>query len=617
MAETVSLARDSRPLVDEHAGPPRAGLEPLAPTRRRAAALGRLGQLARLVRTAQFIPRRQLAARARFMALSRFYDLTPAWPIVRARRHAAGARAADPLPHLPLEVVISDDLADVHRRAAALVRGCFAFLGLEADFSAGMRWTDRAASPLWLFNLHYLGAVRDLVVAGRGDAARWLLASWCVAFRSRWHRVAWHPYPASLRLSNLCLAAGVARRFEALGSGTADLVATHAAFLLQHLEYDLRGNHLLENAFALLLASRSLHGSLAHECDATARRVLAEELPEQILPDGAHFELSPMYHVMVLHRLLQATALLGTADPLIRDVVAPAVSRMITFLHGTLCPDGDIPLLGDSARGFAPAPRRLFEVASQLGFVSERPPDSHLTSFPHAGLYVLRSDRLWSILDAGPVCPAYLPGHGQADSLTLELWSDGACVVGDPGVHEYTGPERAWNRSSRAHSTVTIDDRDTSEVYGSFRVGGRARIEGVLTSPNGVTATVVPYGVAARITRQVRFCEASGDSLEIVDTATIPAGRTARSRLHLHPTITVVDRPSADERVVLLRSPRGYVRVHADQPLRLERGRASRHFGELQPTLILVQDLRSSAGSGHVASRFEITPVPRGVGRAR
>lgn len=289
---------------------------------------------------------------------------------------------------------------------------------------------------------------------------------------------------------------------------------------------------------------------------------------------------------------------------------------MIAFLHGTLCPDGDIPLLGDSARGFAPAPRRLFEVAAQLGFASEEPQASGLRSFPHAGLYVLRSDRLWSILDAGPVCPAYLPGHGQADSLTLELWSDGACIVGDPGVHEYTGPERAWNRSSRAHSTVTVDDRDTSEVYGSFRVGGRARIEGVLTAPDGVTATVIPHGVAARITRQLRFCDASGHSLEILDTATIPSGRTARSRLHLHPAVTVVDGLSANECVVLLRSPRGYVQVRADHPLRLERGRASRRFGEVQPTLILVQDLQPSSGSAHVASRFEITPLPRGVSTA-
>ena len=611
MAETASLVRDLLALVDEHTGALRDASQPLAPPP--AASLNRLGHLTRLIRTAQFIPRRQLAARARFMALRRFYDFRPTWPIVQARRRAAETRAADSLPRLPLEVVLSDDPAEVHRRAAALVRGRFAFLGLEADFSAGMRWTERAASPLWLFNLHYLGAVRDLVVAGRVDAARWLLASWCVAFRSRWHRVAWHPYPVALRLSNLCLAAGVAGRFEALGSTTAELVATHAAFLLQHLEYDLRGNHLLENAFALLLASRWLQGSLAHECDATARHLLTTELPEQILPDGAHFELSPMYHVMVLHRLLQATALLGTSDPLIRDVVAPAVSRMITFLRGTLCPDGDIPLLGDSARGFAPAPRWLFEVAEHLGFASEEPPDSGLRTFPHAGLHVLHSDRLWSILDAGPVCPRYLPGHGQADSLTIELWSDGACIVGDPGVHEYTGPERVWNRSSRAHSTVTVDDRDTSEVYGSFRVGGRARIEGVITAPNGVTATVIPYGVAARITRQLRFCDALGHSLEIVDRATIPSACTARSRLHLHPAVTVVEGPSADQCVVLLRSPRGYVQVRADHALRLERGRASRRFGELQPTLILVQDLHPSAGSVEVASRFEITALSRTI----
>ena len=39
------------------------------------------------------------------------------------------------------------------------------------------------------------------------------------AFGARWDRVAWHPYPVSLRLANLCFAAGHLGGFDALAPG--------------------------------------------------------------------------------------------------------------------------------------------------------------------------------------------------------------------------------------------------------------------------------------------------------------------------------------------------------------------------------------------------------------
>ena len=564
--------------------------------------------LLRLMRTAREIPIPQLAARLRSMALQPLYRRLPALPIQRARRAAAGTRAAEPLPSLLPQLALPVAGETLTERAALLAAGRFAYLGREADFTGGIRWRDPQASPLWAFNLHYLGALADLVFAGHTEAAQRVLASWAAAYRDRWDSVAWHPYPVSLRLINLCVAAGHAGRFDTLGDRTLELASTHAAYLLRHLEYDLRGNHLLENACALLFAARFLHGALATQCEAVARRLLLTEVREQVLPDGAHFELSPMYHAIVLHRLLQVTSLLGGNDPLVRGTLAPAVSRMTGFLRGILCPDGDIPLLGDSVREYAPHPSLLFDLAARLGVPSCAPPDDGITSFNNSGLHVIRTERLWAVFDAGSVCPAYLPGHGQADSLTVEVWCDGACIVGDPGVHEYTGPQRAWGRSSRAHSTLTIDDADTSEVYGSFRVGGRARVTGVGTEPHAVTATLEPFGASARMVRSVRLIE--GGALEIVDSASVPPGTVVRSRLHLHPAVELVEPPSSDAHSVLLRSPAGYVRISAQHPLHLEPGRASRRYGMIEPTTILVQELQCSRETApSVAGRFLLQPL--------
>src|SRR6185436_15672705 len=99
-------------------------------------------------------------------------------------------------------------------------------------------------------------------------------------------------------------------------------------------------------------------------------------------------------------------------------------------------------------------------------------------------------------------------------SLTVEVWVNGLCVIADPGVFDYTGPERAWGRSSRAHSTVTLGDRDTSEVHGSFRVGGRAEVTSVGIAETGdeVVASVRPFGSRELLSRSVRLY---GDSLTI------------------------------------------------------------------------------------------------------
>lgn len=573
---------------------------------------------ARTLRTARPIPPRQLAERARTLLRRRLYALRPAAPVAEARTAAEGLVAARP-PRLPDPWLAPWGTEPLRARAEDLARGRFTFLRRTVEFpprgplarspadprasrgscgeaSLGIDWDAPGTSLLWRYQLQYLGPVLDLALAGRDAAARDVLASWIARHGDRWDPVAWHPYPVAVRVTNLCLAAGVLGAFEALGADAARTVAVQSAHLAAHLEHDVRGNHLLENLFALLVASRSFGGPLAAEFDRAARAGLAVEVPEQVLPDGGHFELSPMYHSHVLHRLLGVAHLLGGEDALVREVVGPAVVRMRAFLAGILCPDGEIPILGDSARGFAPP------AATLLGDVRPEATPG-VRSFPDSGLHVVRSPRIWAILDAGPVCPAYLPAHGQADTLTVEVWCDGACVVGDPGVFDYSGPERSWGRSSRAHSTVTVEDRDTSEVYASFRVGGRATVPFVEARPHEVTAAMVPFGGDARFTRIV---QARGDgALRIVDDGRVRPGRTARSRLHLHPGVGV-DPCAAGAREVTVRTSRGRVRIVAAHPLRLEAGRASREFGLLEPTTLLVQDLLREEGRDDVHGEFTI-----------
>ncbi len=525
-----------------------------------------LRRLARDLRTARRIPLAQLRARARFVALRRRYARNPEQPL-DAARDAARRTGPPPLGPMRRDVVAPEGPAAVEARAAAYAGGRFEYLGVARDLGFPPTFDVADASPLWEYQLQYLGSVLDLALTGRGAAARAVLDAWRARHEARWERVAWHPYPASLRLANLVHAASALGSWDALGDGAGELAALHAAYVAAHLEEDVRGNHLLENLRALTLAGRG----------AAHRAQLATELAEQVLPDGGHFERSAMYHVIVLHDLLQIAAVLpGVCDD--------AVRRMGAWLATVLCPDDEIPLLGDSARGFAPPARAVLAAAGS----GDGAPRAGVTHLADSGVAVLRDATTWALVDVGPICPEYLPAHGQSDTLSFEAWLRGVCVVTDPGLCEYTGPERAWGRSARAHSTLTVDDRDASEVYDSFRVGGRERLTGVAADDRAVRATLEPWGVTARLTRRVAL--RPGGGLVIEDAAAAPAGSVVRARLHLAPDARVVGFDD-DARVARLATPRGAAVVRCTSPLRTEPGRRSPRFGVVEPTTILVAEL--------------------------
>ncbi|MFM8732514.1 MAG: heparinase II/III-family protein, partial [Phycisphaerales bacterium] len=59
----------------------------------------------------------------------------------------------------------------------------------------------------------------------------------------------------------------------------------------------------------------------------------------------------------------------------------------------------------------------------------------------------------------------------------------GRRLVINSGTSEYrTGPERQRQRGTPAHTTVSIDGQDSSEVWGGFRVARRARPFGLAVS---------------------------------------------------------------------------------------------------------------------------------------
>ena len=74
-------------------------------------------------------------------------------------------------------------------------------------------------------------------------------------------------------------------------------------FLRGRLEFHLLANHLLENAFALYIGGLITNEDVFIK---EGKKLLVRELKEQVLEDGMHYERSPMYHLIILERLLDA-----------------------------------------------------------------------------------------------------------------------------------------------------------------------------------------------------------------------------------------------------------------------------------------------------------------------
>ena len=84
------------------------------------------------------------------------------------------------------------------------------------------------------------------------------------------------------------------------------------------------------------------------------------------------------------------------------------------------------------------------------------------------------------IVDVGPLgCPVS-SGHGHADLLSVQCVVFGDPCLVDAGTGCYT-PEPGWRnyfRSTAAHSTVRVDQRDHAEPAGPFRWHSRPRRDG-------------------------------------------------------------------------------------------------------------------------------------------
>ncbi len=402
---------------------------------------------------------------------------------------------------------------------------------------------------LWKMHLHLMEYLEGL---DDEDVAR-TVADWIASnppYRRGYWLYDWNSFSVSIRCVVWMqqLAARGTRIPQPVRRRMLGSLAAQLRFLAANLELDIGGNHLIKNIKALLWAGAFFRGAEAAEWARRGRELLQRELPEQILPDGMHYERSVSYHAQVFADLLECQHVLTNGPD--RAAVEEALDRMSQVLADMTHPDGGPSLFNDAGLHSAYSTTECLAAWTAAGGRDSTPRSSF--ALPDAGYFGVHDGASFFLADCGPIAPDHLPAHGHGDILAFEWTLRGQRIVVDAGVFEYAaGAARQEARSTRAHNTLTVADADQCEFWSSFRVGRRAHVEvrRIELRPAAFTLEGSHDGfrVLSGSPRHRRRIDAAAERVEVSDVVEGGVGQPVVARLLLHPDCRSVRVPGGVE----------------------------------------------------------------------
>ena len=419
----------------------------------------------------------------------------------------------------------------------------FTFLNQSVKFSEKIDWEYADKGKLWANHLSYFDyLMQEDMSKARGSALMYLMIGHLPK-----SSIAKTPYSISLRGINWIK---FISKHEITRKTVDRYLYCQYRILLDNIAYDRMGNHLLENGFSMLFGAYYFKG---YELFNEAKIILTKELYEQVLPDGGHFQLSPMYHQLMLNRILDGYNLMKNNDVYhdakLKELLRNCAEKMLGWLQEITYDNGEIPCLNDSTFGVAPSTKELFEYADRLGIQARE------ITLKDSGYRRFKQANMEGVIDVGNIGPDYQTTHSHSDTFNFELLFDQKAFIVDTGVSTYSSNNiRLKERSTFSHNTVRVEGEDQTEVYGAFRVGRRAKVTVVKDEPNHVVAHHNGYKRMG-IIHQREFI-VKEDKLVLMDDLIheLDEVRKVSSFLHFHPSCTISsveeDKVIVDDKII-------------------------------------------------------------------
>ncbi|MGY0219462.1 heparinase II/III family protein [Endozoicomonadaceae bacterium StTr2] len=480
--------------------------------------------------------------------------------------HKLSKTTIDTTPAPELRVARAD-LTSPARMKASLVAAkngalTFNFLNQRNSIATPQDWNNPDVDKLWLYNLHYFDDLNAKDYPARTEHHDVYITKW-INENAAPQGNGWEPYPLSLRMVNWVkwfLSAQQTKPFWI------DSLALQARVLMQRLEHHLLGNHLFANAKALVFVGLYFKGDEAERWLNKGIAILDREILEQVLKDGGNFELTPMYHSIMLMDMLDLINISRVyKHPALEKRIptwVEVVEKMVDWLKVMCHPDKEISFFNDAAMGIAPTPEDLIKYAGKLQIEPAQSSLKNIHQLKKSGYIRLENDHAVALLDVAKVGPDYIPGHAHADSLSFELSLFGQRILVNSGTSCYgLGTERLRQRGTAAHNTVIIDNQDSSEVWSGFRVARRAYPANLKVDSDNleVSCEHTGYRWLKNKPRHQRHWKLETNQLIVTDIIT-GSYSSALAYLHLHPDIKakkdnkMISLQLPDSKIVLIRS---------------------------------------------------------------
>lgn len=325
--------------------------------------------------------------------------------------------------------------------------------------------------------------------------------------------------------------------------------------LMANQEKHLLGNHYFEDLKTLMIAGIAFgeHRNVKKYLDRFRR-----EIKRQILKDGMHFERSFMYHKIIMEDILRVFLALRQENGYERyleqleSVLARMLSCTVSFEGGLK----RVPLFNDAGNNEAKTAEALQKGIERHIRCSGRKGNTDLGNadlenmnlenmnlentdlgntelfeLPDAGYYKYRISNLTCIIDCGVIGPSYIPGHGQCDCLSYEVFADGYPVLVNSGTYQYQTSLREFFRSTQAHNCFTVNSIGQSQCWGEHRVAKRISKTRAERTEHEFTGETVFWN-GTKVRRTMQFWE---DGFTVQDQCLNRTDAVIRSYIHLAP----------------------------------------------------------------------------------
>lgn len=485
-------------------------------------------------------------------------------PLYRSRLYGStlGKRSSGELAAVPTETWPADS-----HPAQALLQGEFRFGAdvvknpkpLHNPLGASDMWRRQMASFVWLDALRAQGG------AQARQFARHAILAW-FADTAAYDSLTWSSDLLAARLRRCLLNSGF------LETNSDALFRAHllrplnrqAEHLSRALPDGLNGGALVKASIALMLAGALLPAQGSKGPEKWLRKgslLLDRELQAQILPDGGHVERSPAVMLDLLQHLLDlhhALTLTGRALP---DQLLSTIGSLASALKLLTHLDDGLALFNDSTEDEPSTLRLAIMRADAASGVEAR----DLVQLPQTGFQRMVAGKSVLIADTGAPAPRGLDTHAHAGTLSFEFSHGAERMIVNCGAHPTAAEWRQVQRATAAHSTLVVDDTNSSMLLPPSGVQGG----GLALTPRSVVvrreATEAGQWLDARhngyeepfdlVHRRRLFLTPDGLELIGEETLTGRGGRAFALRFHLHPGVQVSITQSSQS--ALLKLPQG------------------------------------------------------------